>query len=900
MLKVGQRKGPNMERTRTKSIATISGVLALLFLGTGDAFARPPIRGAFFNNYPTVTNTRLDELISNANHCGLCHLDFDGGGARNAYGLDIQVAINSGLYADFEAAILSVENNDSDSDGYSNLIEATDFLNFTNTPTFPGLTTANLPSLSHVDTAEISAYLTPAGSNDTDPPVVTVTWPTGGEALSPVSVNNVQWTATDASGIAHVDIYLSDDNGVSFKQVGRHEPDDGVFEWMVPNMPGTQNLIRVAARDNAGNYGNGDSAGLFEIEPVVGGKVPTTLRDFFQPGTQAHAGVVLVDPDVTCRSCHGDYNSAIEPWYLWKGSMMAQAQRDPVFLATLAVAEQDAPAVGDMCLRCHTPGGWFEGRSVDTLGGQVTALDRQGVQCDYCHRLVDPVYTPGVSPAKDADVLAALDQIPPDYGNGMAVADPDPIRRGPYADAQASHEFLDSAIHRSSNLCGSCHNVSNPVFKEGTTPGTYVPDTLDQQHLDNTTDNMAPVERTFAEWLQSEYASTGVYAPQFAGDKPDGIVSSCQDCHMADTTGKGSNQNSPNRTDLGTHDLTGGNHFAPDIIPTFFGGEVDVAHLQAGKARVIAMLQKAATLVVTQGPASGLQPTVDVEVINETGHKLPTGYPEGRRVWVNVRAYDGSSNLIYESGAYDASTGELSHDPDAKIYHTEPGISADLAPIVGLPAGPSFHFALNNEIFVDNRIPPRGFTNAGFASVQAQPVGHSYADGAHSDVTHYVLPVGSASVDVNLYYQSTSKEYVEFLRDENVTNSWGQDLYDAWVAQGRAAPVTMATQTLSLDATAVVPGTRYETKLVGALPNPFNARAEIHYSMERDARAKLVIYDVAGRRVRTLLDQRVAQGEHFELWNGRDDRGQEVASGSYLVRFQALGIENSLRVVLLK
>lgn len=51
--------------------------------------------------------------------------------------------------------------------------------------------------------------------------------------------------------------------------------------------------------------------------------------------------------------------------------MMAQAARDPLFLACLAVEEQDAPSVGDLCIRCHSPGGWEEGRSTDTGGGML-------------------------------------------------------------------------------------------------------------------------------------------------------------------------------------------------------------------------------------------------------------------------------------------------------------------------------------------------------------------------------------------------------------------------------------------------------------------------------------------------------------------------------------------------
>jgi hypothetical protein len=44
-----------------------------------------------------------------------------------------------------------------------------------------------------------------------------------------------------------------------------------------------------------------------------------------------------------------------------------------------------------------------------------------------------------------------------------------------------------------------------------------------------------------------------------------------------------------------------------------------------------------------------------------------------------------------------------------------------------------------------------------------------------------------------LYYQTTSKEYVEFLRDENVTDNWGQTMYDLWNTNGKSAPILMAT-----------------------------------------------------------------------------------------------------------
>ncbi len=53
---------------------------------------------------------------------------------------------------------------------------------------------------------------------------------------------------------------------------------------------------------------------------------------------------------------------------------------------------------------------------------------------------------------------------------------------------------------------------------------------------------------------------------------------------------------------------------------------------------------------------------------------------------------------------------------------------------------------------------------------------------------------------VTLYYQTTTKEYMEFLRDTNVTNNAGQHIYDRWVEFGKSAPVDMDTATLALTA----------------------------------------------------------------------------------------------------
>jgi hypothetical protein len=534
--------------------------------------------------------------------------------------------------------------------------------------------------------------------------------------------------------------------------------------------------------------------------------VPTTLNDFFFPGSQPGQSGNLQHPG-KCDNCHGGYDQSVEPAFNWRGSMMAQAARDPLFYACLAIANQDAPESGDLCIRCHSPDGWLNGRSIPTDGSALNNNDREGVQCDFCHKLVkpsdlgtnpypgDPDYTNDTYP-QDQSYLAKLGIIPDWSANGMYIADDNNAKRGPFIDAAAKHQMLYSPFHQDANLCGTCHDVSNPVYTRNES-GKYVPNAFNEPAPDFDLRTMFPIERTFSEWQVSDYNTpSGVYAPQFGGNKD--YVSTCQDCHMHDVTGVGCNKRgAPTRTDLPLHDLTGGNTFIPRLLGALFPDEIDQATLDAGIQRATRMLESAATLSLSV-TEQGSDYLAHVRVTNETGHKLPSGYPEGRRIWLNVKAYDVSANLIYESGAYDFDTAVLTHDTDIKVYEIEPGISNSLAPVVNLPAGKSFHFVLNDTIYKDNRIPPRGFTNANFETIQSEPVDYSYGDGEYWDDTDYLLPGITAYVEVTLYYQTISKDYVEFLQSENRTNDWGNTFYDLWAANGKSAPVVMGSENYTI------------------------------------------------------------------------------------------------------
>jgi len=70
-------------------------------------------------------------------------------------------------------------------------------------------------------------------------------------------------------------------------------------------------------------------------------------------------------------------------------------------------------------------------------------------------------------------------------------------------------------------------------------------------------------------------------------------------------------------------------------------------------------------------------------------------------------------------------------------------------------------------------------------------------------------------------------------------------------------------------------------------PNPFNPETRIHFQLVEHSNVQLVIYDVLGRKVRTLVSDRLDAGDHVINWDGLNDEGINVASGMYVYRIKA-------------
>ncbi len=548
-------------------------------------------------------------------------------------------------------------------------------------------------------------------------------------------------------------------------------------------------------------------------------KIPTTAADFFEKGTQPQPDPEQFDQIITsqnCTFCHSDFGIDVAPYDSWVTSMMGQSANDPVFLAALTIANQDANLAGMLCLRCHAPGAYIGGRTASGTTADFTTEDFDGINCNFCHRVVNPVLGPDsavaypTGPANpDNAIIASLvsqNLLPTGAGNARYVLDPQDNRRGPFSDVpQNLHgfsssnnqvELITSPFHEKSQFCGTCHDVSNPAFSKNA-KGQFVLNALGKPHPTDNPAEMMPEQRTYSEWSISDFVNGVGYADhRFGGNDPDGVVSSCQDCHMPKVIAGGCvfyQYGEPwfERPDMPQHSFAGSNSWVIRALREHYGADeadargLTLERVDAASARNETMVANASDMALTQ---SG--DFLQVRLTNQTGHKLPTGYPEGRRLWLHVRFFDAQGAVVEERGAYDMLTATLDA-ASTKVYEMRLGMSSAVGKATKLPPGESFHLVLNNTIVKDNRIPPRGVTNAELASIGAPVVGASYADGQYWDDSLFAIPEGALSAVVETYLQTSSREYMEFLRDTNVTDTRGQTAFDLYSAVGESAPVVM-------------------------------------------------------------------------------------------------------------
>ena len=90
------------------------------------------------------------------------------------------------------------------------------------------------------------------------------------------------------------------------------------------------------------------------------------------------------------------------------------------------------------------------------------------------------------------------------------------------------------------------------------------------------------------------------------------------------------------------------------------------------------------------------------------------------------------------------------------------------------------------------------------------------------------------------------------------------------------------------------------TSTLTAYPNPFNPATKISYAIPGDDFVSLMIYSVDGRMVQTLVNEQQPMGRYEVIWNGEDENGRRVASGTYLYRLNAGQFSELKKMTLVK
>lgn len=389
----------------------------------------------------------------------------------------------------------------------------------------------------------------------------------------------------------------------------------------------------------------------------------------------------------------------------------------------------------------------------------------------------------------------------------------------------------EGAFVTTSEFCGSCHDLTVPVLNHG-----------------------MPEQRTYTEWKFSD----------FGRDDQSATYQRCQDCHMptqkheySDTAavslnpdpvisgwwpyGKDRNPNG------GTafHKFDGANRDLPDYMqilypevdlevigaptgndPRIFPGMLSDRSSMWERAQrnteislqdaVDVQIVTAPTMLVDEFGNPILDPNtgnprweVQVKVTNTSGHRIPSGYPDGRRLFISLQVTDANGVVIYKSGVYDEAAAELKtteteafkraltarideNNNAVMVYERVTGTCVDAGgaaifpdPTAGVPAACAPSPALtNNFILFDNRIPPAGFSAADYQGAGVKFITYDpatwvprednarYPDGRGYDVVTYVFdaPLGSdLDARADLFWQTHTREFMEHLKTNDTS-----------------------------------------------------------------------------------------------------------------------------------
>lgn len=503
-----------------------------------------------------------------------------------------------------------------------------------------------------------------------------------------------------------------------------------------------------------------------------------------EPAEQVEAPVMA---STRCALCHSNSPRAtamrdaegrpVAPHDLWGASMMANAARDPLWRAVLSAEVAATPSrqaqIEAICLGCHAPMAAATGLADHDTGSLMHVLEcesplgtlaRDGVSCTTCHAMSPE----GLGTEASFSAGFALDA-------GQRLFGP---HESPFTMPMRHHTGFTPTYSehiRSSALCGSCHTLeTDTLAADGRATGQRL---LEQ----------AP----YLEWRNSAFSDEG--------EEPGPFAAGCQDCHVPtldvqDEAIRTRIARNPHGRDFppvqprepfGRHVVVGGN----TLVLGMLRDHADELGVQAPTKTLDAAIEatreqlrtRSASVAIESARRESGRLLVDVRVENHAGHKLPTAHPT-RRAWLRLLVRDADGELLFASGAVDASGRILGADGRALASelaggpippHLDVVRSADevasYEAVMADADGAATHTLLRGASWLhDDRLLPRGWSAEDPEAERTAPVGvpgdANFVGG--SDRVRYELALdatGALSVEVTLLYQTFSARWASEL-----------------------------------------------------------------------------------------------------------------------------------------
>lgn len=489
----------------------------------------------------------------------------------------------------------------------------------------------------------------------------------------------------------------------------------------------------------------------------------------------------------------------------WRSTMMANAAKDPLWLAKVSSEVARHPALKEIiekkCATCHMPMAWTQTQAAyqkPTIlqdgflspANDLHAAAMDGVSCSFCHQVQD----------KDMGEPAS-------FSGGFTVdtgqSGIDRLIFGPYREPftqamQKGVEFTPAYGPQMNDaaLCATCHTLFTPyVDGQGEVRGTF------------------PEQTPYLEWLHSDYG-----VPVSARREIDGMAAGqgklCQECHMPHSRTGGVFIASPAPTaaqpkdHFSQHHFVGGNVFMLNVLQDNIANlklTASYDKLQDTKERTLVQLQSAtAGLEFAALEGNGDELTATVRVENRVGHKFPSGIPT-RQTWVNLLVTDAAGQPVFESGrpladgriaGNNADLDGQGYEPHYDVISREDQVQIYEAVMADTDGELTYTLLRAAGYLKDNRLLPKGFDKQ-TASPEIGVYGKAATDdsfGGGSDlVTYRVNTAGRPApftVRATLYFTTVSDAFVkDLLRDDAL---YAVRQFGRYYGQADKTPVALA------------------------------------------------------------------------------------------------------------